>query len=78
MLNNKRWIIIIFSIGLVAAVVTYQMQIANTCSFRQLSLAGEIKNYDKTLDAQVCDKLNSKISQFNSQCKYSLEELDCG
>ena len=78
MLNNKKWIMIIFSVGLVAAVVSYEMQVSNSCSIRQLNLAGEMKKYDHTLDPQLCDSLNAKIGKFNDECKYDLEELDCG
>jgi hypothetical protein len=78
MLHNKKWILIIFTIGLIAAVISYKIEFSNVCSIRQLNIAGEIKKYDQTLDPLICDKLNTKISKFNQDCKYDLEELDCG
>ncbi len=79
MLNRQlRWILVIVAIGFTASVVSYALGLSNTCPIRQLSIAGEVKKYDQTKDPQLCDALNSKISQFNDACKSSVEELDCG
>jgi hypothetical protein len=79
MFNRQlRWIVIIVTIGLIAGIISYKLELYNTCSIRQLGIAGEIKKYDQTKDSQFCDKLNSKISLFNDQCKSDVEELDCG
>ena len=79
MLNRQlTWILAIVAIGSVASVVSYELELSHACPLRQLSIADEIKKYDKTKDPQLCDALNSKISQFNDACKSNVEELDCG
>ncbi|CUR51955.1 conserved exported protein of unknown function [Nitrosotalea devaniterrae] len=79
MLNRQlKWILAIVVIGFIASVVSYKMELSNTCPTRQLSIASDIQKYDKTLNPQFCDALNSKISQFNDMCKSNIEELDCG
>ncbi|HJW20349.1 MAG TPA: hypothetical protein VJ571_07325 [Candidatus Nitrosotalea sp.] len=64
--------------GLIASVVSYVFELSNVCTVRQLNIAENIAQYDKTKDPLLCDMLNSKISQFNDACKSNIEELDCG
>lgn len=79
MLNRQlKWVIIIIAVGSIFAIVSYKIEFPNTCPMRQLTIVGEIKKYDETKDPLLCDKLNTKISQFNNQCKSNIEELDCG
>jgi hypothetical protein len=76
--KQLKWIVIIITIGSILAYVFYSTGFSNVCPMRQLSIADEIKKYDETKDPQTCDMLNTKISQFNYQCKSDVEELDCG
>lgn len=76
--SQLQWIIVISAMGLAASVVSYGVELTNNCSIRQLDLAGEVKKYDTTHDAQFCDALNSKISKYDNECKPSVEEIDCG
>lgn len=79
MLNRQlKWIVIIVAIGLTASIVSYVFELSNVCTVRQLNLVGDITQYDKIKDPLLCDTLNSKISQFNDECKSNIEELDCG
>jgi len=45
---------------------------------RQLDIAGNMKTYEENKNPELCDSLNEKISKFNDDCKYILEEIDCG
>lgn len=76
--RQQKWILIIIAVGSILAFISYVAESSNVCPIRQLSIAGETKKYDETKDPQTCDMLNTKISQFNSQCKSDIEELDCG
>lgn len=79
MLNRQlKWILIIIVIGSILAFVSYSSESSNICPLRQLNIVTQIQKYDVTKDPQTCDMLNTKISQFNSQCKSDVEELDCG
>ena len=73
-----KWTLIILAIGSVLAFISFNAESSNVCSLRQLSIAGQMQKYDETKDPQTCDMLNTKISQFNSECKSDIEELDCG
>jgi ABC-type uncharacterized transport system permease subunit len=72
------WIISIIAIGSILIVISYSSESTNICPLRQLNLVAQIQKYDVVKDPQTCDVLNIKISQFNSQCKSDVEELDCG
>ena len=76
--RQLKWVLIVIVIGSILVIVSYSAELANTCTIRQLDIAGETKKYDITKDPLLCDKLNTKISQFNNQCKSNIEELDCG
>lgn len=76
--RQTKWIVIIIVIGLTAILVSYIAGFSNVCSIRQLNIAGDEKKYEQTKDPQFCDALNSRISQFNAECKSNVEELDCG
>jgi hypothetical protein len=79
MLNKQlKWTLIIIAIGSILPIISYEIELSSTCSVRQLDIAGDIKKYDETKDPQLCDKLNTKISQFDDKCKTDIEELDCG
>ena len=79
MFNRQlKWALIITAIGSILVIISSSTGLTNTCVIRQLDIAGETKQYDVTKDPLFCDKLNTKISQFNNQCKATVEELDCG
>ena len=76
--RQTKLILVIIVIGLIAILVSYKTELSNVCPMRQLNIAGDEKKYEQTKDAQFCDSLNSRISQFNDECKSNVEELDCG
>jgi len=79
MFNRQlKQILIIIAIGSILAFISYNAQSTTTCPLRHLGIAEEMKKYDETKDPKTCDMLNTKISQFNSECKSDIEELDCG
>lgn len=79
MFNRQlKWSLIIIAVGSIAIFTVSSIESSNICSIRQLGIADEIKKYDETKDPQTCDALDTKISEFNSQCKSDVEELDCG
>jgi hypothetical protein len=78
MLNRQIiWILIIIGVGTIMSVISYK-ESSNLCYIQQLDLASQMKKYDTTKDAQLCDTLDAKISKFNLDCKSNIEELDCG
>lgn len=76
--RQTKWILVIIVIGLIAVLVSYKTELSNVCAVRQLNIAGDEKKYEQTKDPQLCDALNTRISQFNNECKSNVEELDCG
>lgn len=76
--KSLKWIIVIVAIGSIATIVTYEFDLSNTCSLRQLDISGGVKQYEQTKNPELCDDLNNKISKFDDDCKSDVEELDCG
>ncbi len=76
--RQLQWTLIIITVGSILVFVSYTVESSNICPIHQLSIASQIQKYDETKDPQTCEMLNAKISQFNSQCKSDIEELDCG
>ncbi len=70
--------VIVILVGVVVTLVLYNANLINTCPLKQMDITESIKKYNDTKDPQLCDELNTRISEFNSYCKYELEELDCG
>lgn len=73
----KRTILIVLA-GVVTVIVLDGVGLVNRCPIQQIELAGEVKKYDQTKDPQLCVQINEKISQFDMQCKGTIEEIDCG
>jgi hypothetical protein len=65
-------------VGIFAVFAFYKVGLVDKCPILQIDIIGNIKKYDQTKDPELCVRLNEKISQFDSQCKGDIEELDCG
>jgi hypothetical protein len=76
--NFLKGTMIMVLAGIVAIAILYNVGLADKCPVRQIAITGDIKTYDQTKDPELCAQLNDKISQFDSECKGDLEELDCG
>ena len=64
--------------GIAVVIALYSAGLVDKCPIQQIDITDNIKKYDQTKDPELCAQLNEKISQFNSQCKGEIEELDCG
>ena len=73
-----RGSVIVVLVAVVIALVLYNAKLIDACPLRQVYVIYEIKKFDQTKDPQLCDELNGKISQFDTDCKSELEVLDCG
>src|SRR5579863_6845996 len=73
----KRSILIVL-VGITVIVILYHLGFVNTCPIKQIDINSDLKKYDQTKDPELCSQLNDKISQFDNECKGSLEILDCG
>ena len=73
-----RGTVIVVLLTVVIVLVLYNTKLIDACPLRQVYVTYEIKKFDQTKDPQLCDELNGKISQFDTDCKSELEVLDCG
>jgi len=73
-----RGSIIVVLLSVVITLVLYNTKLIDACPLRQVYVIYEIKKFDETKDPRLCDELNGKISQFDTNCKSELEVLDCG
>ena len=69
---------ILILVGAVVILLLYNAKLVDACPLRQVDITESIKKYEETKDPQLCAELNTKISEFDGNCKTELEELDCG
>jgi len=50
----------------------------NSCTSRQFSITDDIRQYEITLDPEVCVALAERIFSHNAECGSDLEPVDCG
>ena len=46
--RQLQWIFIIIMIGVIAIVISYEVELSNSCSMRQLVIVGDAKKYDES------------------------------
>src|SRR5438876_12257095 len=61
-----RGTVIVVLLTVVIALVLYNTKLIDACPLRQVYVTYEIKKFDQTKDPQLCDELNGKISQFDT------------
>jgi len=70
--------IIIGLVGIAAIIILYVVDVSNTCPIKQINVLNDVKKYDMTKNAELCDDINNRIIQLNNQCGIEIEILDCG
>jgi len=64
--------------GLVLIVVLYSAGLVDSCSIKHVGVVSDLKKYEETLDAELCEDLVNRIIQLNDQCGIEIEIIDCG
>ena len=64
--------------GLVLIVVLYSTGLVDSCSIKHIGVVSDLKKYEETLDAELCEDLVNKIIELNDKCGIEIEIIDCG
>ena len=69
---------IIVAIAVLSAIILYNTWFVNSCPVKHVTVVNELKQYQKTLDPELCDNLIKKIIELNEECGIEIEPIDCG
>ncbi len=64
--------------GLVLIVVLYGTGLVDSCSIKHVGVVSDLKKYEETLDAELCEDLVNRIIELDDQCGIEIEIIDCG
>ena len=64
--------------GLVLIVVLYSTGLVDSCSIKHIGVVSDLKKYEETLDAELCEDLVNRIIELNDKCGIEIEIIDCG
>ena len=64
--------------GIVSIVVLYSFGLVDNCSIKHISVVSDLKKYEETLDAELCEDLTNRIIELNDKCGIEIEIIDCG
>jgi len=69
------------AIGLAAiilAVILFSVGLLDNCPLNHVGVVNDLKKYEETLDAELCDDLVNRIIDLNDKCGIEIEVIDCG
>jgi len=75
---KKFQTIVVAVIGFSFLGIILSLGLWNSCEIEHVSILSEINTYEKTLDPELCENLVFRILEFNDECGYEVEILDCG
>lgn len=69
------------AIGLAAiilVVILFSVGLLDNCPLKHVGVVNDLKKYEETLDAELCDDLVNRIIDLNDKCGIEIEVIDCG
>ena len=73
---SKYGIIVVMTV--LTAIILYNVWFVNSCPVKHMTVVDDLKQYQKTLDPELCDNLVNKIIELNEECGIEIEPIDCG
>ena len=73
---SKYGIIVVMTV--LTAIILYNVWSVNSCPVKHVTVVDDLKQYQKTLDPELCDNLVNKIIELNEECGIEIEPIDCG
>ena len=64
--------------GIASIVVLYSAGLVDSCSIKHVGVVSDLKKYEETLGAELCEDLVNRIIELNDQCGIEIEIIDCG
>ena len=68
----------IVAVAVLTVIILYNIWFVNSCPIKHVTVVSELKQYQETLDPELCDNLVSKIIELNEKCGIEIEPIDCG
>jgi hypothetical protein len=69
---------IIIAVVALSVIVLYDVWFVNSCPIKHVTVVNELKQYQKTLDPELCENLLDKIIELDEKCGIEMEPIDCG
>jgi len=64
--------------AIISAVILFSVGLLDNCPLKHVGVVNDLKKYEETLDAELCDDLVNRIIDLNDKCGIEIEVIDCG
>lgn len=64
--------------AIISVVVLFSVGLLDNCPLKHVGVVNDLKKYEETLDAELCDDLVNRIIDLNDKCGIEIEIIDCG
>jgi len=64
--------------AIISVVVLFSVGLLDNCPLKHVGVVNDLKKYEETLDAELCDDLVNRIIDLNDKCGIEIEVIDCG
>jgi len=63
---------------IISVVILFSVGLLDNCPLKHVGVVNDLKKYEETLDAELCDDLVNRIIDLNDKCGIEIEVIDCG
>ena len=64
--------------AIISIVILFSVGLLDNCPLKHVGVVNDLKKYEETLDAELCDDLINRIIDLNDKCGIEIEVIDCG
>ena len=64
--------------AIISIVILFSVGLLDNCPLKHVGVVNDLKKYEETLDAELCDDLVNRIIDLNDKCGIEIEVIDCG
>lgn len=64
--------------SIILVVILFSVGLLDNCPLKHVGVVNDLKKYEETLDAELCDDLVNRIIDLNDKCGIEIEVIDCG
>lgn len=64
--------------AIISVVILFSVGFLDNCPLKHVGVVNDLKKYEETLDAELCDDLVNRIIDLNDKCGIEIEVIDCG
>ena len=64
--------------AIISVVILFSVGLLDNCPLKHVGVVNDLKKYEETLDAELCDDLVNRIIDLNDKCGIEIEVIDCG